>query len=172
VQSALKELNQKNAQAELIAALIDLRFTVLQLLGRSVVGRAWTTKVNRSSETFLVEQARDTKINDLWRPVGSDQNVVWFHVSMHDPFCPDETQAENHVPQEEQRCSWLREFCNASTQRARLDVFFNDYKKVGCLDPEIDIRRIRRLKATLLVAAGEQEDLCPFFASRRHGALA
>ena len=25
---------------------------------------------------------------------------------------------------------------------------------------------------TLLVAAGEQEDLCPFFASRRHGALA
>src|ERR1022692_3052180 len=25
---------------------------------------------------------------------------------------------------------------------------------------------------TLLVAAGEQEDLCPFFASRHHGALA
>jgi hypothetical protein len=25
---------------------------------------------------------------------------------------------------------------------------------------------------TLLVAAGEQEDPCPFFASRRHGALA
>jgi hypothetical protein len=28
------------------------------------------------------------------------------------------------------------------------------------------------LLVTVATAAGEQEDLCPFFASRRHGALA